>query len=100
MGQETCATRDRADADAGNAGAAPGCVEQLVILTIVERLFEGGAFEEGDLVDGGGDFRCDAETVQVEREAVADVDAGGRFASQFPAFLKARYHSRPVPETA
>src|ERR1700676_3977302 len=85
-----------ADADDVNAIAWRGGVQELVVFAVVERLFKRGSCEQGNFVEGGGDFRCEAEAVQVERESVANVDAGGRFAAELLAFLEARLYGVAV----
>src|ERR1051326_199162 len=90
IGQETCTTCDGADSDSRDTRARWGGVEELVVFAVVERLFLRGSFEQWNVVEGGRDLRCLAETVQIEGESVADVDTRGRFASELAAFFEAR----------
>jgi hypothetical protein len=46
---------------------------------------EGDAVYDGDAVDDGCDAGCEAQTVEVEREAVAEIHARGRPAAKSPA---------------
>ena len=73
---------DRADASERHRGAGQ-CAwvahreQQLVILTAMEGLVESRAGEDGRRGDLGGDARCDAEAVEVEREPVAEIHRSG-----------------------
>ncbi len=51
--------------------------EEFVFFAAVEGLFERCAGESGRVRDFGGGSGREAEAVEVEREAVADVDRGG-----------------------
>ena len=60
-------------------------VQQFVIFAIVQRLVERRALEQRHVVEFGSDAGRLAQTMQIERQAVADVHAGGRHADQLAA---------------
>src|SRR5664279_2260421 len=70
--------------------------QQFVVLAAVERPFERGAPDHGHAVDLSRDLRFDAQAMQVEREAVAQVEAGSGAAAQTFAEGEAR-PNRAIP---
>src|SRR6185437_9836812 len=94
------AVHDCADSNAGDAGFGRRGVEQLVIFAIVQRLLESCAIEQWNGFQLGGNAGCEAEAVQIEREAVADVHARSRFPNQLTANIQSRRDDRLMTPAA
>src|SRR5258708_4712517 len=67
------------DPNSRNANTGRDSVEQFVVFAVVQRLFNGRAFEERDVIEVGRHSGSQRQAMQIERQAIADVHACGGF---------------------
>jgi hypothetical protein len=88
-GKFTVQSADTSDGDAAEGGRHAFVLtdgeEEFVVFAAVQGLMEGCAGEDGRRFDIGGNTRCEAEPVEVEREAVSEVHGGGSASSEIAA---------------
>src|SRR5260370_41948226 len=81
---------DYADPSTWHTRLRRGGIQQFVIFAVVQGLRERCAFEQRDRIQLGGDTRRTTQAEQVQRESVADIDAGGLFFGLLSAEIQTR----------